>query len=148
MSHFAYLDADKGSVLIYSAGNSGRGTWNKITPPGDAENVITVGAPFRNLVNGDFCCVGNSTDGSVKPDVMCGGSCFDRIGYMMERFVITMVFDSHSVHYAGWSLVCGRLVRGLHPSRWWRQCGMQETVKSFRIICTVMVCVLYAKLVK
>ena len=58
MSHSASLAADKGLVLVCSAGNSGRGTWKKITPPGDAENVITVGAADRNLVNADFSSVG------------------------------------------------------------------------------------------
>ena len=73
MSHSASLAADKGLVLVCSAGNSGRGTWKKITPPGDAENVITVGAADRNLVNADFSSVGNTTDGRVKPDVMAVG---------------------------------------------------------------------------
>lgn len=51
------------------------GAWHmkKITPPGDAENVITVGAADRNLVNADFSSVGNTTDGRVKPDVMAVG---------------------------------------------------------------------------
>lgn len=44
MSHSASMAADKGLVVVCSAGNSGRGTWKKLTPPGDAENVITVGA--------------------------------------------------------------------------------------------------------
>ena len=73
MSRQASRIADKGMVLVCSAGNSGRGTWKKITPPGDAENVITVGAADRNLVNADFSSVGNTTDGRVKPDVMAVG---------------------------------------------------------------------------
>ena len=73
MSRQASRIADKGMILVCSAGNSGRGTWKKITPPGDAENVITVGAADRNLVNADFSSVGNTTDGRVKPDVMAVG---------------------------------------------------------------------------
>lgn len=73
MSHSASLAASKGMVLVCSAGNSGRGTWKKITPPGDAEEVITVGAMDRNLVNAEFSSVGNTVDGRVKPDVMAVG---------------------------------------------------------------------------
>lgn len=73
MSHSASLAADKGLVLVCSAGNSGRGTWKKVTPPGDAENVITVGAVDRDLVNAEFSSVGNTADGRVKPDVMAVG---------------------------------------------------------------------------
>ncbi|WP_455672025.1 S8 family peptidase [Phocaeicola sp.] len=73
MSNSASLAADKGLVVVCSAGNSGRGAWKKITPPGDAKEVITVGAMNRNLVNADFSSVGNTTDGRIKPDVMAVG---------------------------------------------------------------------------
>lgn len=73
MSHSASLAADKGLLVVCSAGNSGRGAWKKITPPGDAKNVLTVGAVNRDLVNADFSSVGNTTDGRIKPDVMAVG---------------------------------------------------------------------------
>ena len=44
MSRQASHIADKGMILVCSAGNSGAGSWKKITPPGDADNVLTVGA--------------------------------------------------------------------------------------------------------
>lgn len=73
MSHSASLAADKGMVVVCSAGNSGRGVWKKIAPPGDAKNILTVGAVNRELVNADFSSVGNTTDGRIKPDVMAVG---------------------------------------------------------------------------
>lgn len=73
MSHSASLAANKGMVVVCSAGNSGRGVWKKITPPGDAKNILTVGAVNRELVNADFSSVGNTTDGRIKPDVMAVG---------------------------------------------------------------------------
>lgn len=73
MSHTASLIAEKGMVLVCSAGNSGRGTWKKITPPADAEHVVTVGALTRELVNTEFSSVGNTADGRIKPDVMAIG---------------------------------------------------------------------------
>ena len=73
MSHSASMAADKGMVVVCSAGNSGRSAWKKITPPGDAENVITVGAMTKGLKNAEFSSVGNASDGRVKPDVMAIG---------------------------------------------------------------------------
>lgn len=73
MSNSASMAADKGLVLVCSAGNSGRGVWKKITPPADAENILTVGAVNRDLINADFSSVGNTTDGRIKPDVMAVG---------------------------------------------------------------------------
>ena len=60
-------------VVVCSAGNSGADTWKKVTPPGDSENVITVGALTKELKNADFSSVGHTTDGRVKPDVMAIG---------------------------------------------------------------------------
>ena len=73
MSHSASLAADKGMVVVCSAGNSGVGAWKKITPPADAEHVITVGALTKGLKNADFSSVGHTSDGRVKPDVMAIG---------------------------------------------------------------------------
>lgn len=73
MSHSASLAADKGIVVVCSAGNSGRGAWKKVTPPGDSENVLTVGALTKDLQNAEFSSVGNTSDGRIKPDVMAIG---------------------------------------------------------------------------
>lgn len=73
MSHSASMAADKGMVVVCSAGNSGRGAWKKINPPGDAENVITVGALTRDLINTEFSSIGNTADGRIKPDAMAIG---------------------------------------------------------------------------
>ena len=73
MSHSASMAADKGIVVVCSAGNSGDDPWKKVTPPGDSENVLTVGAVNKNLVNARFSSIGNSADGRIKPDVMAVG---------------------------------------------------------------------------
>ena len=73
MSRSASMAADKGMVVVCSAGNSGADTWKKVTPPGDSENVLTVGAMNWKLVNADFSSIGNTADGRVKPDVMAIG---------------------------------------------------------------------------
>ena len=73
MSRQASRIADKGMILVCSAGNSGMGSWKKITPPGDAENVLTVGAIDRGAVLAPFSSVGNTADNRVKPDVVTLG---------------------------------------------------------------------------
>jgi len=36
--------AQKGIILVNSAGNSGMGPWKKIVFPADADHILTVGA--------------------------------------------------------------------------------------------------------
>ena len=72
--------ADKGMVVVCSAGNSGAGSWKKITPPGDAENIITVGAVTKRGELAPFSSVGNTADGRVKPDVVAVGLNSDVMG--------------------------------------------------------------------
>ena len=73
MSRQASRIADKGMVLVCSAGNAGSGAWKKITTPGDAEHVLTVGAINKEGVLANFSSVGNTADGRVKPDVVAVG---------------------------------------------------------------------------
>lgn len=73
MSRQASHIADKGMILVCSAGNSGAGSWKKITPLGDADNVLTVGAIDKRAVLATFSSVGNTADHRVKPDVVAVG---------------------------------------------------------------------------
>ena len=73
MSRQASHIADKGMILVCSAGNSGAGSRKKITPPGDADNVLTVGAIDKRAVLATFSSVGNTADHRVKPDVVAVG---------------------------------------------------------------------------
>lgn len=80
MSRQASRVADKGMVLLCSAGNAGQGSWKKITPPGDARNILTVGAITNSGKLAPFSSVGNSADGRIKPDVMAIGMFTQVIG--------------------------------------------------------------------
>jgi len=73
ISRSAGMAADKGMVVVCSAGNEGRGSWKKITPPADAFNVITVAAIDSTLKLAPFSSVGNTTDNRIKPDVSAIG---------------------------------------------------------------------------
>ena len=75
ISRVAGRMADKGMILVCSAGNSGNSAWKKITPPADADNILTVGAMvWQTHVIAPFSSVGNSQDGRVKPDVVAVGA--------------------------------------------------------------------------
>ena len=73
ISRTASMLAGKGIVLVCSAGNSGNDPWKKITPPGDARDVLTVGAVNDKGMNTNFSSLGPSQDGRVKPDIMARG---------------------------------------------------------------------------
>lgn len=73
MSRQASRMADKGMLLVCSAGNSGAGSWKKITPPADAFDVLTVGAIDKEGTLASFSSIGNTADGRIKPDVVALG---------------------------------------------------------------------------
>ena len=80
MSRQASKAVDKGMLIVCSAGNCGIDSWKKITPPGDAEHVITVGAIAKNSELAPFSSVGNTSDNRIKPDVMAIGMFADAVG--------------------------------------------------------------------
>jgi hypothetical protein len=74
---FASRGADiafsRGMVVVVSAGNSGGTADPHIGVPGDAVNVLTVGAVKADESYASFSSIGPSADGRVKPDVMAQG---------------------------------------------------------------------------
>lgn len=73
ISRSAGMAADKGLVVVCSAGNEGNKHWKKITPPADAFQVITVAAVDSALNIAPFSSHGFAADGRVKPDVSAMG---------------------------------------------------------------------------
>lgn len=72
-SRTASLLANKGIILVNSAGNYGMTTWKKINFPSDAFDILSVGALSPDKVNARFSSIGPTNDGRVKPDVMSLG---------------------------------------------------------------------------
>lgn len=70
----ADLAAERGMVVVISAGNSGNSSWGIITAPADADSVLAVGAVSRSGVYASFSSRGNTADGRTKPDVVAVGS--------------------------------------------------------------------------
>ena len=70
----ADLAAEKGIVVINSAGNSGNSSQNTLGAPSDGHFVLAVGAVTSRGTRSYFSSVGLSADGRIKPDVMAMGS--------------------------------------------------------------------------
>jgi len=73
ISRAASLTASRGIFLCTSAGNQGNDDWYYITAPGDATNMLTVGAVSSNNLLANFSSRGPSFDARIKPDVTAMG---------------------------------------------------------------------------
>ncbi len=69
----ADLAAQKGLLVVNSAGNEGRSSWKHITAPADGDSVLAVGAVDVALEAAAFTSFGPSADGRVKPNVSALG---------------------------------------------------------------------------
>lgn len=65
--------AQRGILVVTSAGNSGSSEWRIITAPADAPGILTVGAIDSLGVHASFSSFGPTADGRVKPDVVAQG---------------------------------------------------------------------------
>lgn len=73
MSIAAGMAASRGMLVLNSAGNEGGKAWEKIMFPGDAFNILTVGAVDKDSVHAHFSSAGFTADGRVKPDLAALG---------------------------------------------------------------------------
>ena len=72
-SRAATILGQKGVVVCISAGNDGANDWHYIGHPGDAFNVLTVGAADAEGNIAPFSSRGPTYDGRVKPDITSVG---------------------------------------------------------------------------
>ncbi|MBS9524591.1 S8 family serine peptidase [Litoribacter ruber] len=70
----ANIAAEKGILIVSSAGNEGNGSWKTITAPSDANGILSVGAVTNNLQKSNFSSIGPTADGRTKPEVTALGS--------------------------------------------------------------------------
>ncbi|MDR0941483.1 MAG: S8 family serine peptidase, partial [Bacteroidales bacterium] len=70
----ANIAAQKGMLLVNSAGNSGNDTWHYISAPADAELGLTVGAVYPDGTITDFSSRGKTNTPFLKPDVVAMGA--------------------------------------------------------------------------
>lgn len=69
----ADIAAQKGILVVNSAGNSGDNLWRYITAPSDGDSVLCVGAVGADRLHASFSSYGPSADGDVKPNVCAMG---------------------------------------------------------------------------
>lgn len=74
ISRAAAMAAEKGILVISSAGNEGGNIWEKITFPSDAADILTVGAIDSKKEKSNFSSTGFTADYRVKPDVVALGT--------------------------------------------------------------------------
>lgn len=65
--------ADRGILVVVSAGNEGANSWHIITAPADAQNVLAVGAVNSAGERSPTSSIGPAADGRFKPDVAAMG---------------------------------------------------------------------------
>jgi subtilisin family serine protease len=66
--------AQKGIIVVTSAGNAGSSPWQYITAPADADSVLTVGAVEPTGLHANFSGQGPTVDQRIKPDVVAQGA--------------------------------------------------------------------------
>lgn len=64
----------RGILVVTSAGNEGNSSWQYITAPADAKNILAVGSINSQYTRSGFSSVGPAADGRIKPDVVALGT--------------------------------------------------------------------------
>lgn len=70
----ATLAANKGIMVLNSAGNDATKPWHYIGAPADADKIITVGAVTSAGIPSSFSSFGPTSDGRLKPELSAMGS--------------------------------------------------------------------------
>ena len=73
ISTAAQVAASKGMVIVNSAGNEGGSPWYYISTPGDAKDILTIGAMAVDSTQATFSSFGPTSDGRTKPDITAMG---------------------------------------------------------------------------
>jgi subtilisin family serine protease len=102
----ADLAAQKGLLVVNSAGNEGEDSWKFITAPADGDSVLAIGAVDSFTVVTKFSSYGPAADGDLKPNVSAQG-----------RSVVAVRSDGELERISGTSFSCP-LVAGLAACLW------------------------------
>ncbi len=73
ISQAAQWAADRGMVIVCSAGNEGATAWQLITAPADAKDVLAVANVTSGGTRAASSSMGPTADGRIKPDVAAMG---------------------------------------------------------------------------
>lgn len=69
----ADMAAERGLLVVNSAGNEGIRPWHYMIAPADGDSTLAVGATTLSGIRAPFSSQGPTADGRVKPDVMAPG---------------------------------------------------------------------------
>ncbi|MCZ6693912.1 MAG: S8 family serine peptidase, partial [Bacteroidetes bacterium] len=70
----ANMAAQRGILLVASAGNEGNNSWQRIVSPADSENVLSIGNIRENGLLSSSSSRGPTADNRIKPDLVALGS--------------------------------------------------------------------------
>ena len=70
----ASMAAQRGMIVVTSAGNEGNKSWQYITVPADGKDVVAVGAVTANGSLASYSSTGPTADGRIKPVFTAKGS--------------------------------------------------------------------------
>jgi len=76
----ANIAADKGILVVNSAGNYGRRGPSSLVAPADAEEILSVGGVTHDLERASFSSQGPTADGRIKPDLAALGQSVHLLG--------------------------------------------------------------------
>ena len=100
----ANFAAQKGMLLVNSAGNSGNSSWQIVGAPADSPNVLSVGAVNASGNYASFSSQGSSAQPTQKPDVVAQGQASYVIG--TNDAIITLNGTSFSSPILAGGVVC------------------------------------------
>ncbi|MDR2967987.1 MAG: S8 family serine peptidase [Tannerellaceae bacterium] len=106
ISRAAHIAAEKGILVVSSAGNEGNNDWEKITFPADATHILTVGAITEEKEKSSFSSIGFTADCRVKPDLVALGSDCAVIGW------------SGDIQYSSGTSFSAPIIAGLTACLW------------------------------
>ncbi len=69
----AEFAASVGMLVVNSAGNEGNNAWRYITPPADADSILTIASVNKDQVRASSSSKGPTADGRIKPDLAALG---------------------------------------------------------------------------
>ncbi len=103
----AGIAAQKGMLIVVSAGNYFQQAWHYIGSPADAIDILAIGAITSDSTHSSFSSAGPSADGRVKPDIVARGSA-----------AATANTGNNGVSYVNGTSFSGPIIAGISACLW------------------------------